>query len=336
MQGFGFNIYGPNSQVYAGQSTGTNGSDGSSTAQYTFVNPAAMNLLVQVYNYTAGMQVWYTLTVSGITGGSTATIAAATNTTPDQAAPVTTINASLGGTLIGNSQGNFQFYTLNYPGGNTPLTISMNATPPYNASGQAYGFNVYQASPTGQAPILVASGVQTAKDVNSETLSATVNARSAATYQLQVFNYWPGVSVSFGVTTTGLSGNVIDANNSGNSDGAHAVVLNSATTGARETLVGNHSGAFNNFVLAYPGNLSQLSISMTEKSTGGAPTSAVGFNIWKGSTLLTTVNPTDDGTGVISGYWSYANSDATPLGIQVFNYAEGAAVSYTINQVGSQ
>ncbi len=333
-QAFGFNIYGPSSLSFAGQPTGTNGSDGSSTAQYTVVNPAAMSLMVQVYNYTNGLEVWYTLSVSGLSGGSAAAVTTATNTTPQQAVTVTTVNAALGGTITGNSQGNFQYYTLNYPGGHTPLTITMNASPSYNANGEAYGFNVYEPGTNGNGPTLVASGVQSAKDPNSETLTATISARSAVTYQLQVFNYWAGVAVSFGVTTTGLAGTTVAA--SGNTDGSHAFVLNSATPGATETIVGDHGGSFNYFVIAYPGNNSQLSVSMTEHSNGSAPSSNVGFNVYKGSTLVATINPTDDGTGVISGDWNFSDPSAATFGIQVFNYAQGASMSYTLYQVGSQ
>jgi hypothetical protein len=128
-QAFGFNIYGPNGITYAGQNLGSNNSNSSSTAQYTVVQPAAMTLLIQLYNYTAGMQVGYTLTVSGLSGGSASSVTSANNTTPQQATTVSTINATLGGTIAGTSAGSFKYYNLNYPGGNTPLTITMNASP---------------------------------------------------------------------------------------------------------------------------------------------------------------------------------------------------------------
>src|SRR5262249_39293490 len=93
-QAFGFNLYGPSGLSFAGQVTGTIGS--SATAQYTLANGAAMGILVQVYNYTNGGSASFTLTVSGLSGGSTMTLSTQNNTTPEQAAPVSTINASIG------------------------------------------------------------------------------------------------------------------------------------------------------------------------------------------------------------------------------------------------
>ncbi|HVC32650.1 MAG TPA: hypothetical protein VNL16_03985 [Chloroflexota bacterium] len=331
-QAFGFNLYGPSGLSFQGTWTGNNGN--TATIQYTLTNPAAMDVLTQVYNYTNGMQVNYTLTVSGLSGGSATGLVATTNTTPGQALNVTTINATLGGSIVGNAAGAFQFYNLRYPGGNAPLTITMNATPVYNAQGQAYGFNVYRANPLTGNTTLVASAVPTAGDVNSSTVTATVTEPSATVYQLQVFNYWPGVAVSYGINATGLAGAAPAV--SGNGDAGHAVVLNSARQGATETLQGNSGGAFNYFLVNYPGSESQLSISITYSSLDGAPDHAEGFAVYSGSSLQATVNPSDDGTGVHSATWGYSNASAGTFGIQVFNYAPGTTVSYTIYQVGSQ
>ncbi len=331
-QAFGFNLYGPSGLSFAG-STVQSGSN-TSTAQFTLTNPAAMDVLIQVYNYTNGMPISFTLTVFGLSGGSSAGLVARNNTSPDQALNVTTINASLGGSLVGSAAGAFHYYTLRYPGGNSSLTITMNVTPVYTGQGQAYGFNVYRANPSNGQTTLVASGVPVAQDAYSMTLSATITERSAATYLLQVLNYWPGTSISYGITATGLAGPTIVAR--GNTDPGHAIVLNSARPGATGTLTGNRGGAYNFYLVSYPGNQSSLNLSLTFSSLGGASPSAVGFNVYQGASLVATVNPIDDGTGVQSAVWSYQNPDPTTFGIQVFNYAQDATVSYTIYQVGSQ
>jgi hypothetical protein len=329
---FGFVLYGPSSLSFPGQLTSNNGNV--STTQYTLANPAAMNILVQVYNYTAGMQVGYTLTVSGLSGGSSAGIVGQNNTTPAQALTVSTINATIGGTIVGNPAGDFQFYNLRYPGGNTNLTITMNASPTYHGQGQAYGFNLYRSNPNGAAPTLAVQGVVQAQDTNSETISATLNAPSGGVYQLQVFNYWPGVSVNFAINSTGLAGSVRAV--SGNGDAGHAVVLNSAQPGASETLTGSGAGAFNYYLVSYPGNLSNLALSLTFSDTGGAPDKALGITIYNGSQFVGTVTAVDDGTGVQVANWNYSNASAATFGVQVFNYAPGATASYTLYQVGAQ
>ncbi len=331
-QAFGFNLYGPSGLSFAGQPAGNNGD--SSTAQYTLANGAAMTVLVQVYNYTAGMSVDYTLTVAGLSGGSAATLVGKTNTTPDQAANVTTINASIGGSITGSSAGAFQYYTLHYPGGDTPLSVTMNATPPYPGPGQALGFNLYRIGPGNVSGSPAATSSLTAADSTSATYSATLTGRSAADYQLQVFNYWSGVAVSYGIQVTGLAGPAPVV--SGNTDAGHAVVLTSAQPGARGTLVGNGGGSFNYYLVAYPGNQSKLALSITYPSLGSASPSALGFNVYDGSNLVARINPSDDGTGIFSGEWGYQDANAKTFGIQVFNYAPGVSVSYVFYQVGAQ
>ena len=75
---------------------------------------------------------------------------------------------------------------------------------------------------------------------------------------------------------------------------------------------------------------------LLRRGPSGAPSRTIGFNVYKGTTLVATVNPTDDGTGLISGDWSFSDPNATTCGIQVFNYSQGVQVSYTVYQVGSQ
>jgi hypothetical protein len=327
---FGFNLYGPNSVSYAGQVTGTSGS--SATAQYTLVNGSAMTELVQVYNYTAGGSINYTLTASGLSGGSASTITAQNNSSPDQAAPVTTINASLGGSITGSSAGSFNYYTLHYPGGNSPMAITMNYHPPYSGTGNGVGFTLYRNVPTG--PIYVATSRVSSQDVNGATTSATITSASAADYQLQVFSYWPGVTISYGITATGLAGSAPAATD--NTDAAHAILLTSARQGATATLAGNRGGSFNFYLVNYPGNMSTLDLSATYRGTVTSSLSTWGFQVYQGSALQATANAANDGNGVFSAVWSYQNQNPTTFGVQVFNYDPTTTANYVVYQVGAQ
>jgi hypothetical protein len=328
---FGFNLYGPSGLTFAGQVTGTNGN--TATAQFTLVNGAAMSVLVQVYNYSNGGSVNYTLTMSGLSGGSSATVVGQTNTTPGQAIAVSTISASLGGAIVGSSAGSFHYYTLLYPGGNSSLAVTMNATPVYSGSGQAIGFNLYRQVPN-QPTILTARSTVTAQDVHSVTTSATITGPSAAVYELQVYNYWPEVSISYGITATGLAGPAPLA--TGNGDDAHAIVLTSAQPGATGVLDGNRGGAYQFYLVTYPGNNSTFAVSITYQATGGASPEALGFKVYDGANLATTVVLSDDGTGTPSGVWTYQSQNAKTFGIQVFNYAANTTASYVLYQIGAQ
>jgi len=331
-QAFGFNLYGPSGLSYQGTWTASN--QGTSTIQYTLSNTASMDMLVQVYNYTAGMSIDYNLSLAGLSGGSSTGIVAQNNGTPGQAVSVNTINASLGGTLKGEPGGAFHYFTLLYPGGNSAATITMNAAPTYNGQGQAYGFNVYRNNPVSGTTTLVSTSSVSASDVNSETLSTTISQSSAGSYQLQVFNYWPGQTITYGINATGFATSAHPA--SGNTDGAHAIVLNSARQGATGSLTGNGGGAFNYYLVNYPGSNSTLSISVTYGNTAGVPSSGLGFKVYNGSTLQATANAQDDGNGVLSAVYNYVDPDAATFGIQVYDYAPNNSVTYTIYQVGSR
>ena len=334
-QGFGFELYGPNGTSFESQPVGTNGSI--STGQWTYASPSASDVLIQVFNYTAGMQVGYTLSVYGLAGGSSATLTGASNTTPDKAVDLTTLNASIGGTLAApTSSGSptSYFYTIHYPGGNAPLTFTMNATPPASGQNLPYGYAVTCPNPTGGQPLTASTAYPVSGDVNSTTLSSTWTQQSAATCTLAISNYWVGQAVHFGLSITGMAGPAPAA--SGNTTGDKAIALNSARPGATETLTNSGSDAFNYFVVNYPGNLSQLYVAITYSSTGGAPDNALGFQVYDGSTLETTIHPNDDGTGVHSGVWQYSNADPATFLIQVQNYAKSTTASYTLYQVGSQ
>lgn len=329
---FGFNLYGPSGVTFAGQVTNT--TSNSATAQYTLTNNAAMTLLVQIYNYTAGASVNYTLTVAGLSGGSTAVITGHTSSSPSQAQTVTATNATIGGTIVGTAAGAFQYFNLQYPGGNAAMTITMNASPTYTAQGSlAYGFTLYQTLPNGTTST-VANSTLTAQDTNSMTLSATVTQPSSATYQLQVYNYWPGVAVHYGIQATGLA--LPAPAVKGNTDAAHAVVLNSAHPGATATLAGANAGAFNYYLVKYPGSASSFNLSVTYKNPGGAQASALGFNVYEGTNLVATAHAFDNGNGVLSAVWTYTDANPHTFGIQVFNYQSGATATYTIYESGSQ
>src|SRR5579883_1502831 len=206
-QGFGFNLYGPNGITFESQPVGTNGTI--STGQWTYAFPAASDVLIQVFNYTAGMQVNYTLTVYGLAGGSSRTLIGSSNTTPDKAVDITSINASIGGTLKGpSSVGNptSYYYIVHYPGGNAPLTITMNVTPPASGQNLPYGYTITCPNPTGGQPLTALTAFPVAGDINSTTLSSTWTQQSAATCTLNISNYWVGQDIHFGMSITGMAG----------------------------------------------------------------------------------------------------------------------------------
>jgi hypothetical protein len=331
----GFNLYGPNgfsinsAQTSAGTWT---------TASAMYGNAAASPVLIQVYNYTNGTPVNYVLTVQGLPGGSTATLTGGPgNSTPDKAIEITTVNATINGTLPG---GTAQFFTIHYPGGGAPMTISMAGSPAYPGGTPAYGFNVYcpnNNTQPGQPPSAALTGNQTSSDVNSQTISGTLARVSSGTCTLVVGNNWPGQTVSYAMSIAGMGGPATVV--SGNNDLQHAITLNSATAGATETLKTTGQAAFGFFNVQYPGNMSNFWLSITYSDIGTAPLNALGFNVYytdnNGNQQQATINPVDDGTGIKSGGWYIQQANATRITIQAFDWQPGSTVTFTLYEVGA-
>ena len=202
-QQFGFNVYGPNGLVWVGTPIGT--SENVSTVQVPVASSAPFDALIQVFNYSPGVQIPYNIWVSGLTGGSPAPVAATSNTTPNTATVIASTKATFTGTLVGKWGGAFQYYTLSNPGDGTPLAVTLNGSPIYNGQGYAYGFNLYRDDPDGQV-VLAASSAPISQDSSTITFAASASQSAPAIYQLQIYNYWPGVPLSFHVNVTGLGG----------------------------------------------------------------------------------------------------------------------------------
>jgi len=202
-QQFGFNVYGPNGLVWAGTPIGT--SENVSTVQVPVASSAPFDALIQVFNYSPGVPIPYNIWVSGLTSGRSTALAATNNATPNTATVIPSTKATFAGTLVGKWGGAFQYYTLSNPGGGTPLAVTLNGSPLYNGQGYAYGFNLYRDDPDGQV-VLAASSAPISQDSSTITFAASVSQNAPAIYQLQIYNYWPGVPLAFHVNVTGLGG----------------------------------------------------------------------------------------------------------------------------------
>jgi hypothetical protein len=58
--------------------------------------------------------------------------------------------------------------------------------------------------------------------------------------------------------------------------------------------------------------------------------------VYDEANLVTTMVPSDDGAGIISGIWNFQDDNAKTLGVRVFNYASNTTAAYVLYQVGAQ
>lgn len=183
--GVGFNVYGPNGFLI-GPMLSTD--PGVLRLEYSDNNPATW--LIQVYNYVPDQTVTFTLTTTGLSDSQTQPAAAAT---PEQTTPqeVQSLGNSVSGTLAGSSGGTYTYYTLEHPGNDQDVMVTMNYTPADSVTVNGMGFVVYGPGD---------------RTINSEPSgtpgerTTTISASEPGQYLIQVYNYIDGASMNYTLT----------------------------------------------------------------------------------------------------------------------------------------
>jgi len=247
-----------------------------------------------------------------------------------QDAPYTLLKSGTpaGGQLVGNSAGSFGCYEIAYPGDSAELHIEVSYWPADPVTSAAFGFNVYRADGW--------SGQGTAQTDAQGILELDYSEEEAATLLVQVYNYLPEAVVNYGVTVTGLP-EVADAVASEETaaavDTTAPVVNEPEDLGTSEAglLVGNPAGSFELYEIAYPGDESTLTISLSYWPADPVVASAFGFNVYGSNGFEGKGVPTGNGdNGLLT--LSYADDEATTLTVQVYNYTQGLPVSFLLER----
>src|SRR5581483_603629 len=139
----GFKVYGPTG--FVGDAIVNDHSTTSSTYAFTIAHTIPGTYYVQVFNYIQGMPLSFQLSIGGLGAAPqpaapaaapapapaapapaapppAPTAAAPDNTTPEGAIVLSQTTSTSGGTLPGKRDGNFNYFWLDYPGGNTNMT----------------------------------------------------------------------------------------------------------------------------------------------------------------------------------------------------------------------
>ncbi|MCL4535300.1 MAG: hypothetical protein M1401_13535 [Chloroflexi bacterium] len=318
----GFNVYGPTGK--AGQGQRGDDVDGASTSFLYFVAAAPGDYLVQVYNYTSGVAVDFTVDVTGA-GMPTTTVA--DNSTIDKAARVTSQSYSASGSLLGSSGGAYNYFLVDYPGGDSTMDVSLTVSPANFLLPNAYGFNVYDGG------TLVVSGEEWQRGNTLATKIASVKRTDPGVLGIQVYNYTEGITAQYTLGVTGAAGQVPEV--SGNNNPNTAFVLSPRDVSASGSILGNSGGAYSYFVFHYQGNRENVNVSLRFTPGYGITAGGVGINIYHGPDLIaggkTTEGETSEG-GVATASFSSDLSDW--FGVQVYNYVPGVTAQYTVYVTG--
>src|SRR5581483_1941510 len=337
----GFKVYGPTG--FVGDAIVNDHSTTSSTYAFTIAHTIAGTYYVQVFNYIQGMPLSFQLSVGGLgaapqpaapTAPPAPTAAAPDNTTPEGAIVLSQTTSTSGGTLPGKRDGNFNYFWLDYPGGNTNMTITLGYSPLALNSDQAVGFKVYRQDPSDPTKAQVAGeSSETGRNSSSATEGFTLNQGAAERVLLQVFNYLDGITINYTLIVSGLAGPVVDAGDVSTPDKALTLAPN-AQLAARGNFVGDKSGRFNYFLFPYPGGNKVVTVTVTSEANAQIGDGQFGFNLWDGTNRVGTAAGGVDQRGRRTASLTINQGDAKLFGIQVYNYTPGIDVHYTIAITG--
>ena len=182
-RGFGFNVYGPHGFVL-GEAVGTNDRDGYGVLwfQYSDHNPATW--LVQVYNYIPGHRVGYGIIAKDLHERKPQPQPTAAPL-PKAAPPIPLIGA---GYLTGWPGGSYTFYNVTVAVSEPDVQLTLTSSASEDNLITGVGFVVY--GPSGEVARGTAAGVQGER-------KATLPATAPGVYRVQVYNYIPGLTVSY-------------------------------------------------------------------------------------------------------------------------------------------
>lgn len=324
-EAFGFKVYGPTGLI--GEAPVEYNEPTWTRFSMTLTSAVAGTYLVQIYNYTNGMAVDFNVQATGL---DEATVAAGT------AAPVTPVGSTaqepiafylpsinVGGSLLGQAGGVMQYFTVEYPGQGTSMTVNLQYSPPSPYENGAVGFNLYRGD------TLLGKGAEVRRDASSAVVSFTVDDGVGGPLLLQVYNYEPGFQTNYVLTIGGASAQAVQA--TGNSSPDRAIVLVPPRSAARGSVGPGNEATFHYFLVHYPGGNREVTFRLTVDAEQGISDKQVGVNLYKGADLagqlFAYLNEKGDKR---TGSFTLVASDAATYGVQVFNYSTTAPARYSL------
>lgn len=263
------------------------------------------------------------------------------------------------GSITGSNAGAFNYYLIDYPGDDIVVRIVASFAPGDPATLAGVGFNVY-----GPAGFDVGESTPTGDEDGREDLS---HAESDATrWLVQVYNYIDGVTVSYTIAAEGLPAPAATPTPQPTPEGTPtpapatppgATPVSPGATpaspgatpapgtptpeapaeegvmtleaSASGTLMGSAGGAFDRYTLSYPGDNSEVELTMTYAPDNSAISPGVGFTIYGPEGQEFVAQPTGDSS---ERRVTLASEVAGTYLVQVHNYIEGLTIGYTITR----
>jgi hypothetical protein len=183
----GFNVYGPNGfHIGQGVDVAATSAEAIFELAYADTNPATW--LIQVYNYLPGATISYQIKASGLPAYAAAPPSAPAVTPPPASQPVVSTALDASGFLTGNGGGAYSVHKVTVSAAGRDIEVTLNWSPDDPVIAQGVGMVVY--GPTGQV-------IQGAATGRPGERVATLSASSPGDYQVQLYNYIPGLTIQY-------------------------------------------------------------------------------------------------------------------------------------------
>jgi hypothetical protein len=241
----------------------------------------------------------------------------------DAAAVTLTEGTPVSGILPGNAHGSFTYYQVAYPGHRADLRIQVAFDVRDAAYSSALGFNVYGPySYSGQG----------ATKEGGAYRELTYQRGDPATLTVQVYNYFRR-TVRYTVVVKGLA---VETEADVAQKIAPVVTEPAppsplpAGESVSGSLIGNTGGAFAVHELSATGAGEDVTLTMTYSPADPSYRRAFGFQVYApdGSQVAHGVAPDRNTLGMLKA--TFSADQAGRYLVQVFNYAEGAVLSYSL------
>lgn len=184
---FGFRVFHDGAEVGMGQRQ----ADSPNQLVFTLTGQPTGSYLVQVFNYLPDSVVTYTIRTVG--GVRPVRETSPGGTTPESAAA---LGGAITTSLMGSRAGSFAFYTLEYTGEeNNDLDFRLSFRPSDPISAMGVGMNIYKGR-------TLVTGVNQTESPG--LMVVTLTDGDPGTYVLQLYNYTPGMVMSYQLETRGL------------------------------------------------------------------------------------------------------------------------------------
>jgi hypothetical protein len=249
-------------------------------------------------------------------------------TTPEDAETLMG-DAPMTGMLVGDRGGSFGYYRIEYPGNEDVVNIRVTFLPGDPATMTGVGFNVY-----GDQGLLIGEGGRRAEPGLVELMYSS---ETAETWLVQVYNYIPEHTVWFEIVAEGLpvapavAPTPVDPAVMPPPAEPAPVVDRRLTPGAiaTGTLVGSRAGSFSLYELAYPGDDSDVMLTLWFWPADPTLEPRMGFNVYDPTGHRVAQGVTREELGKVATISTDVPGIYT---IQVYNYNEGLPMEYTLTR----